>query len=148
MRTNDFSCDGLTIKLRGRFPSLVRTASFAIAGRPAVMTKRTVLPRLRLRYKRAFGSSWRQLPSTILAYALGGAGIGGGVAAANATPQTVAWVVHELVVDGKPRGAWVATTREGSIPTWSFVPPGHELPDGRDDTWGLQTPLSSRHLHR
>ena len=77
---SEFTCDVATIKLTGRVPSRIRTASFDIAGHVAEMTRRIVSPSLRLGYRRAFGGSLRRLPSTILAYALAGPGVGGGVA--------------------------------------------------------------------
>jgi hypothetical protein len=39
------------------------------------------------------------------------------------------WVIYELFVGGHPRGSWVAPFSDMS--QWTFVPPGGDLPDGK-----------------
>src|SRR5262249_23056823 len=113
-----------------------RTCAFPIAGHPALLTKRTIGLKFRARLRDAFGGfTWKRLPVILIAYAIGGAGAGGGVAGASAASRMRAWVVIELTVDDQPRGAWVATVRGGNLQLWTFVAPGAPLPNGTNPMW-------------
>jgi hypothetical protein len=132
---NTFRCDDREMKWKLRWRSRDQTADFEVGTRRASMSKRFVYPRAGIRVRRALGGSIRNLPGTILAYALGGSGVGSGAAAAAAASGMLAWVIYELAVDDHPSGAWVATVIDGAAAGWTFVRPGGVLPNGSDDTW-------------
>ena len=75
----------------------------------------------------------RSGPLSFLGSLLGGAGLGGGVAAASQTILT--WLIYELDVDGVPSGSWVAKAVDGVPERWTFVPPGGLLPDRDSRDW-------------
>ena len=71
------------------------------------------------------------MPQVLLAYIVGGAGSGGGVAAASMADSImyVRCTVYELRVDGSSHGSWIATpTGDGVTATWTFFKPDEPLP--------------------
>jgi len=139
-----FRCDRHPVVVHGRFPA-IRTARFDIADHPAVLRRNNVYQSFRRRFWLALGGSWRRLPTTLLSYAFGGPGVGGGAAAASASDVAMTvWFLFALSVDGVERGTWVATRVGEQDRGWTFVAPGGPLPDGRDDTWDRIAPVSKR----
>ncbi len=124
-----FLVDGVRRSLGGWLVLGPRAAKFDLAGHLAVVTMRWVKPGFGTNLRRAFGSSWRNLPGTAAAYLAGGAGVGGGVAGAEAAGSILKWVIYELLVDGESRGSWVLTSVGGSLRSSLLVEPGGPLPE-------------------
>ena len=124
-----FLSDGVKHSLGGWLTVGTRAVTFDLAGHVGVVKMRWVKPGFRTNLRRAFGSSWRQLPGTVAAYLVGGAGLGGGVAGAAAASSVLRWVIYDLVVDGESRGSWVLTSDGDSLRSSVFVEPGEPLPE-------------------
>lgn len=134
-----FAVDGQELTLGGWFHLGPRVADFDVAGRPARLTMRMVGPNRRIRLRRVLGRllNPRSL-GAIVASALAGGGSGAGVAADRASAAMLAWTIYELTVDGRARGAWVATNIGGEIESWHRVRSGEHLPDGSNETWPIR----------
>jgi hypothetical protein len=93
------------------------------------MTRTTITLTIRSAMRRALFGVRRSGPLAFLGTLVGGAGLGGGMAAASQT--TLSWLVYAVDVDGKPKGSWVGKTVDGVVEQWTWVPPGGDLPDRR-----------------
>lgn len=131
-----FSVDGVQHSLGGFLHRGPRTAGFDLEGHEASITLRLVAPSMGTNFKRSFvKGGLRRLPFTILAYIVGGVGVGGGAAAASAVARTIfQWAIYELRLDGESRGSWVSTV-SGDTSSWVFVRPGGALPERDSVDW-------------
>jgi hypothetical protein len=100
-----------------------------VDGHRLTMTCTNVALSVRSGIRRNVSGLKRSGPLGFFGNLLGGAGLGGGMAAAAQT--TLAWLIYELSVDGEPSGAWVAKTIDGMAERWIWVPPGSPLPDNQ-----------------
>jgi hypothetical protein len=110
-----------------------KVGSFDVRGHRLGMTLTTVTPSYRVAVSRNVSALDRSGPLSFLGSLVGGAGLGGGVAAASQT--TLSWLVYELDVDGVPVGAWVAEAVDALPKRWTFVEPGGSLPDRESRAW-------------
>ena len=129
--TRIFSVDGVSCE-GGFFARNPRITTFDIVGHEASLTVTLIAPSMRSNLRRLLSTSnMRRMPQVLLAYIVGGAGAGGGVAAASMV-DSVMWVrrtIYELRVDGSSRGTWIATpTGDGVTATWTFFKPDEPLP--------------------
>ena len=140
-RPRAFWVDGVEHSLGGFFGLGPRTAAFDLAGREASMTLRLVAPYPRANLKRWFRKGVpRRLPHTLLAYIVGGVGVGAGAAAGSFVASTVfQWAIYELRVHGESRGSWVSTVT-GDSGSWVFVEPGGALPERDWADWPAPRP--------
>jgi hypothetical protein len=100
-----------------------------VGGHRLTMTLTTVSLSMRAAMRRNISGLKRSGTLGFLGNLLGGAGMGGGLAAASQT--TLAWGIYELSVDGMRSGAWVTKTIDGIVEGWTWVPPGGSLPDNK-----------------
>ena len=139
VKTRLFLADGVEHSLGGILHLGPRVATFELAGHPASLTSRSLAAGVRATYRRSWsrmrdGASLRRLPLIVLAYVIGGSGIGGGAAGAEASSSMLMWGIFELRVDDELKGSWVVTTR-GDTSSWTFVQPDEPLPDRDWDVW-------------
>jgi hypothetical protein len=121
---------GLSRRQRVKAPLV---GSVVVNGHRVEMSVSTVRPSFRTAVRRSFSGVKRSGPLSLLGYIIGGAGLGGGMAAAAQT--TLVWLIYELSVDGKPSGSWVAKTVDGLAERWTFVRPGGSLPERDTPDW-------------
>lgn len=131
-----FSVDGVQHDLGGLFGRGPRRAEFDLDGHAGSITLTLVAPSMSTNFKRLFlRGGLRRLPLAILAYVVGGAGVGGGAFAASASAQIIyQWAIYELRVDGESRGSWVSFVT-GNSSSWKFVEPDGTLPDRHSVDW-------------
>jgi hypothetical protein len=107
--------------------------SIEVGGHRVAMTMTTIRPSYRSAVRRNISGVRRSGPLSFLGTILGGAALGGGVAAA--AQSTLVWLIYELSVDGEPSGSWVAKTIDGRAERWTLVPSGGSLPDSDTPDW-------------
>ena len=137
---HDFTVDGVLYGLGGTFHRGPRTAAFNLAGHEASVTLRLVAPSFMSSLRRSLRDSARRLPLILPAWIVGGAGLGGGVAAGLTNVQW-AWAIYELRLDGKSQGSWVSTV-VGESGSWTYVEPDGALPE--PDWLNWPAPRASR----
>src|SRR5215210_754406 len=93
-----FRVDGAEHKVGRAIQIGPRIARFELAAHTASLTKRQVAAGVRTTSRRIFKGGWRRLPAIIVAYALGGYGLGGGAAGATGAAAMLAWVIYEVRV--------------------------------------------------
>ncbi len=103
------------------------TGAIDIGAHRVTITRETVGLAFRAAIRRNLRGLTRSGPLAFVATMLGGAGLGGGVAAAG--QSTLTWMIYALDVDGEAKGSWVARAIDGVAEDWTWVPAGGALPD-------------------
>ncbi len=104
-------------------------ATIEVGGHHLTITLTAVTLSMRTAIRRNFSGLKRSGTFGFLGNLIGGAGVGGGMAAASMT--TLQWAIYELSVDGEPSGSWVAKNIDGLPEQWTWVPAGGALPDNK-----------------